>query len=200
MATWLTHLRIADRLFDEIKINDKTLFFAGNIAPDINISPDITHWCINGDKATCDVNSFYHEYIQYNTSSSDFDFYLGYYVHLLTDILWHKQMIEPLKRHDRDFIRNVKENWNSIDYNFLSDEKVFRPIVALSDTVKYEKQWFDYCSAGQIKELYNYIITFRKDNSCKCSCVDITIKQEIELFIEEASNFIFSILKQETAE
>lgn len=34
MATWLTHLRVAERVADQINISDRGLFFAGSIAPD----------------------------------------------------------------------------------------------------------------------------------------------------------------------
>ena len=63
MATWLTHLRISERLIDKINISDHSLFFAGSIAPDTDISPAISHWCIGSDKETCDVRDFYSKYI-----------------------------------------------------------------------------------------------------------------------------------------
>ena len=63
MATWLTHLRVSERLIHQIKISDNSLFFAGSIAPDTDISPDSSHWCVNGDKRTCDVRGFYCKYI-----------------------------------------------------------------------------------------------------------------------------------------
>ena len=56
MATWLTHLRVAERVADKINISDRSLFFAGSIAPDSDMFSDISHWCANGDKTTCDVN------------------------------------------------------------------------------------------------------------------------------------------------
>ena len=77
MATWLTHLRVSMKLITKIKISDHSLFIAGSIAPDTNISPDISHWCVNGDKTTCDVSGFYCKYISNDSASSDFDFYLG---------------------------------------------------------------------------------------------------------------------------
>lgn len=63
MATWLTHLRVAERVADKINISDRSLFFAGSIAPDSDMFSDISHWCANGDKTTCDVKGFYINYI-----------------------------------------------------------------------------------------------------------------------------------------
>lgn len=196
MATWLTHLRVSERLIDKIKISDNSLFFAGSIAPDTDISPDISHWCVNGDKTTCDVGNFYCKYITNHATSSDLDFYLGYYVHLLTDVLWHKQKIKPLKLYDKATIIKVKESWKSVDYNFLSTQKEFYPIIAMRDIAKYEKQWFDYYSVSQIKDLVEYIISFCKDNSNENSNADMSVKHEIEQFIEEAAIYIYQILRE----
>jgi hypothetical protein len=194
MATWLTHLRVSERLINRIKISDNSLFFAGSIAPDSGISPDISHWCVNGDKSTCDVNGFFCKYLSSRTSSRDFDFYLGYYVHLLTDVMWQKQKIPSLKMLDKDSIRNVKESWRSVDYNFLSNQKEFYPIIAMRDTAKYEKQWFDYYTVTQIKEMVEYITNSCKVNNDENSYVDMNVKQEIEQFIEEASVHIIELM------
>jgi hypothetical protein len=115
MATWLTHLRVSERLINKIKISDNSLFFAGSIAPDTDILPDTSHWCVHRDKTTCDVSNFYYKYVSNYATSSDFDFYLGYYVHLLTDVMWHKQKIAPLKVLDKAIIKNAKESWKSVD-------------------------------------------------------------------------------------
>ena len=85
MATWLTHLRVAERVADQINISDRSLFFAGSIAPDSDTIPDISHWCTNADKTTCDAQGFYIKYIPDSLHTEDKDFYWGYYIHLLTD-------------------------------------------------------------------------------------------------------------------
>lgn len=196
MATWLTHLRVSERLIDKIKISDHSLFFAGSIAPDTNISPDVSHWCVNGDKATCDVNRFYYKHIFNYTTSSDVDFYIGYYVHLLTDVMWQKQKIKQIKMLDKETIMNIKESWRSVDYNFLLNQKQFYPINAMKDTEKYQKQWFDYYTIGQIKELVERITNSSKVNSDEDIFVDINVKLEIEQFIEEAYIHIYKILRE----
>ena len=196
MATWLTHLRISERLIDKINISDHSLFFAGSIAPDTDISPAISHWCIGSDKETCDVRDFYSKYILKNITSSEFNFYLGYYVHLLTDVLWYKQKIKPLKTISKLVIENIKESWKSIDYSFILNQKEFYPIITMKDTVKYEKKWFDYYTMNQVKDLVEYITSSYKANSDETSHVDMNVKQEIEKFIEEASIDIYQKLKK----
>ncbi len=196
MATWLTHLRVSERLIDKIKISDHSLFFAGSIAPDSDILPDISHWCVNGDKTTCDVSSFYYKYITNYTFPSDFNFYLGYYVHLLTDVMWHKQKIAPIKIFDKVIIKNIKETWKRVDYNFLSNQKEFYPIIAMGETAKLKKQWFDYYTFSQVKELVEYITNSCKVSSDETQYVDINVKHEIEQFIDGASIQIYQILRE----
>jgi hypothetical protein len=119
MATWLTHLRVAERVSDPINISDKSSFFAGSIAPDSDTLSDISHWCANGDKTTCDAQGFYIKYISDSLHTEDKDFYWGYYIHLLTDILWHEQKIVPLKHESKDTIRVIKQKWRNVDISSL---------------------------------------------------------------------------------
>lgn len=86
MATCFTHLRVADMVANCLDIHNYPLFFVGSIAPDNAFSPFLSHWCVNGDKKTCATNRFYDEFIRNSYNKEDVDFYLGYYVHLCTDV------------------------------------------------------------------------------------------------------------------
>ena len=159
MATWLTHLRVADKIFDRFYFRNRSLFFVGCIAPDTVVPPDISHWCTNGDKTTCDTVRFYSKYLEGRFHTADIDFYIGYYVHLLTDVSWHRQKIAPLKKYDRNVIRDVKSLWKDADYEFLSENRNFRPIMMISKAAGLEKKWFDYYSIDEISKLTKYIIS-----------------------------------------
>lgn len=69
-----------------LDIHNYPLFLVGSIAPDNAFSPFLSHWCVNGDKKTCATNRFYDEFIRNSYNKEDVDFYLGYYVHLCTDV------------------------------------------------------------------------------------------------------------------
>ena len=155
MATWLTHLRIAEKVSAQINISDRSLFFAGSIAPDSDMPSDISHWCVNGDKTTCDVHGFYINCISDSLHVEDKDFYWGYYVHLLTDILWHEQKIMRLKHESKAAIKAIKQKWRTADIGFLSDNRNFKPLIemkyAMEYTSKYDKQRLDIIQPTKLR-------------------------------------------------
>lgn len=74
MATWVTHLIIADKVIERVPGLDKHSFCVGNIAPDCNIenedwtqftpSREITHWMSSDRKVASDCDRFYEAYIE----------------------------------------------------------------------------------------------------------------------------------------
>ena len=74
MATWVTHLIIADSVLKEILGLCKHEFCVGNIAPDCNIenedwtsftpSREITHWMSGKTKDAADCDKFLSDYIK----------------------------------------------------------------------------------------------------------------------------------------
>ena len=71
MATWVTHLMVADEVIKKIPSLCKHEFFVGNIAPDCNVenedwisfipSREVTHWMGNERKTAADCDRFLHE-------------------------------------------------------------------------------------------------------------------------------------------
>jgi hypothetical protein len=204
MATWLTHLRVAERVADRINISDRSLFFAGSIAPDSDMSSDSSHWCTDGDKTTCDAQGFYIEYLSGSFYAEDKDFYWGYYIHLLTDILWHIQKIDPIKYESKDTIRATKQRWRTVDIGFLSGNRNFKPLTemkhAMEYTGKYDKQWFDYYTEGQVKKMVQGILSNlvvpEVENQNNDTANDIAMGREIEQFIDESAEYIGLKLKE----
>lgn len=119
MATWVTHLMIADNIIEQIPKLDRLGFCVGNIAPDCNIenedwtvftpSRKVTHWMQKDRKTASDCELFYQEYLvkrkQEIKSKEQYAFLLGYYAHLITDAEFQKFL------RDEDRVRNV---WNRI--------------------------------------------------------------------------------------
>jgi len=150
MATMLTHLRVADRLVDKLKIDDGARFFLGVIAPDDGAQPDVTHWCVNGDKTTCDCDGYYDKYIKNNGENSEKDYFIGYYIHLRTDVLWHTLMIEPIRRLSPGEIRTIKRTWNAADRFFMENHPDFRPAAVLRDSGRIENGVVKYADDARI--------------------------------------------------
>ena len=119
MATWVTHLMVADRVLERVPELDKHGFCVGNIAPDCNVenedwtqfvpSREITHWMSADRKIATDCERFYQEYIEGRkhevNTAQELSFLLGYYAHLVTDA--------EFQRYIRDSER-VASSWNRI--------------------------------------------------------------------------------------
>ena len=119
MATWVTHLMIADNVLKHFPELDKRGFCVGSIAPDCNVenedwsafipSREVTHWMEGARKKASDCDAFYEEYIAKRKdrirSAEEYAFLLGYYAHLITDAAFQKMI--------RDENR-VKATWKRI--------------------------------------------------------------------------------------
>ena len=106
MATWVTHLMIADSVLKYFPKLDKRGFCVGNIAPDCNMenkdwtafipSREVTHWMQGQRKKASDCDAFYEEYIAKRKdriqSAEEYAFLLGYYAHLITDAAFQKMI------------------------------------------------------------------------------------------------------------
>lgn len=133
MATWITHLMVADRVLEKVSELDKHGFCVGNIAPDCNVENEdwtqfvppreITHWMSADRKVVADCDRFYKEYIedrkQKIDTAQELSFLLGYYAHLVTDA--------EFQRYIRDAER-VASSWNRIkQYPLLSNKTADMP-------------------------------------------------------------------------
>ena len=122
MATWVTHLMIADSILQHIPSLDRRGFCVGNIAPDCNVenedwtaftpSREVTHWMQGERKKASDCDAFYEQYIAKRRdgiqSAEEYAFLMGYYAHLITDAAFQKMI------RDEDRVkavwRRIKEN------------------------------------------------------------------------------------------
>lgn len=140
MATWVIHLRCAERYKHDFAEDAYTSFLVGNIAPDAGE--------LNADKRTytppssvshlrtkkvpkweSENLSFYRRYIQgdgVRERDTRGAFYRGYFLHLVVDELWRfyvaiptKNKLLPKYRVDPAFGRVVRSDWSQLDKNYL---------------------------------------------------------------------------------
>lgn len=119
MATWVTHLMVADGVLKRFPNLDRRGFCVGNIAPDCNVenadwtaftpSREVTHWMQGERKAASDCDAFCEEYLlkrraDMNTAEQC-AFLLGYCSHLITDAAFQAM----IRDEDR-----VKAAWSRI--------------------------------------------------------------------------------------
>lgn len=149
MATWITHLMIADRVLKIVPKLDKHCFCVGNIAPDCNVenedwtqfvpSREITHWMSADRKVTTDCDRFYKEYIENRKHEIDTEqelsFLLGYYAHLITDAEFQRYTRDPkrvasswerIKRHSVLSVqaKGMPETWDSVKKLIATNERM----------------------------------------------------------------------------
>ncbi len=137
MATWVTHLRVADEVLRKITSLSRHEFFVGNIAPDCNVenedwtsftpSREVTHWMGGGRKNASDCDRFLHEFLELKEGLDvkEESFLLGYYAHLITDAEFQryirdeervKAIWDRIKRHPvlREQAKGMDETWDSV--------------------------------------------------------------------------------------
>ena len=103
MASWMVHLRIADEILKRMEGLDETAFVIGNIAPDSGVPNEdwskyfppknVSHFKTRpDDELFFDVDEFKKQYFSDEKikgyDKRHYSFFLGYYVHLLSDIEW----------------------------------------------------------------------------------------------------------------
>lgn len=139
MATWVTHLMIADQIMKKAKGLDRRGFCVGNIAPDCNVenedwtsfipSRETIHWMNGGGKSVSDGDLFYEEYMRKREgeikSEEHRAFLAGYYSHLITDAVFQKfirdeNRVKAVWRRIyadeqlKEKAKSYPEDWNSV--------------------------------------------------------------------------------------
>ncbi len=143
MASWIVHLRIADKLLDEIPGLDAAQFAIGNVAPDSGVPdenwetfdppPEVTHFQQKEKKGVIrqlEDLRFYRQYmagkVTLESEPKRFSFLLGYFFHLITDNLWSQRIVLPTHKTyadqfegKPDFIWEVKKDWYGLDFSYV---------------------------------------------------------------------------------
>lgn len=180
MATWVVHFRVADYFLNELKLHQEE-FVTGSIAPDCGYGekdamgkfdppPTVTHWSPSGMKRDCRYKDFCREYLEgKNKEDKDYSFYLGYYVHLLTDIMWSCEIFAPTKidyarqyAENPNFIQTIKKDWNDLDFKYLSLHPDLKPYRILEET-KNVKDYLPYYEPGQLTVQSRFIVDYYKN-------------------------------------
>lgn len=155
MATWVTHLMIADRILCACPDLDRRGFYVGNIAPDCNVENEdwtafippreVTHWMQGERKKASDCDAFCNEYILQRkdeiTCPEEYGFLLGYYAHLIADAAFQsfirdeRRVINVWKRIRTDEALRTKalmcdESWDAVKKLIPKDMRM-REISAL---------------------------------------------------------------------
>lgn len=218
MASWMVHLRVADILLSETKGLSDTEFVIGNIAPDSGtpnadwssyVPPtEISHFCDNPEdkKGTISPEKFFKKHIEGKSyTQKEMSFYIGYYVHLLTDVLWHKNIYQKekdnyfLEFHDdkKAFIWAMKGDWYDLDHLFLKKNPTFRAFNIYESTKGFKNIFMEEFTVDAFAVRQEYIVGFYREvhNNLEREYKYLT-ESEMNLFVDEAAHVIFQQLKE----
>lgn len=207
MATWIAHLRVAEKLLNKDYNIDKEAFIVGNIGPDSGVPNEdwssfdpptaITHWKDEND--IIQPERFYDKYLRNKKmDNKEYSFKLGYYIHLLTDVEWtklHKKQKEneEYRRNlekDKNFIWIVKKDWYGHDFIYVENykESIFHTVFKQIENVP---DYLDYFPKGaftrQVKYIRDYYLG--ENEETKDNFIYLT-KKDMDRFIEEATKVI----------
>lgn len=180
MASWMVHLRIADRLLDSIPDLSPTEFIVGNIAPDSGVpnedwsafSPPtkISHFKNGTQKAGPEAfaSKYFTAAQREHYSPRQSSFYLGYLTHLLTDQLWSEQIALPSFRryiggeppYNGPKAWEIKEDWYDLDFKYLRDHPDFRAFHVYRNAVDFQNDYMEEFAPDAFDNRRQYITGF----------------------------------------
>lgn len=180
MASWMVHLRIADKLLDRIPDLSPIEFIVGNMAPDSGVpnedwsafSPPytISHFKTGAEKAGPEAFAVKYFTPEQRNCCDDrqYSFYLGYLTHLLTDTLWSERIAKPSFRthiggeppYSGPMVWEIKEDWYDLDYKYLRDHPGFRAFRVYLGAVGFRNEFIEEFSTDAFDNRRQYITEF----------------------------------------
>lgn len=174
MASWVTHLRIADELLDTVDYVHQLHFIVGNIAPDAGEPNEdgsefkpptsISHWKLEGIPHSRRSEKFKEEYLKSTIETNATAFYLGYYVHLLTDYIWVRDIYPLLERqfglgfdYNTSLMQKIKRNMFEIDCIYLKKHPNFNAFSTLIKIKTYPNVYLKYFQREAFEKKIVYI-------------------------------------------
>lgn len=212
MASWMVHLRIADKLLDKLPALSPVEFIMGNMAPDSGVpnedwskftpSTQVSHFRVDdgNGKKKMDLEAFLSRWftpeLQSHYDEKAYSFFLGYYTHLLTDCLWSEKIAEPTQRRlalqfaaDRSGTwEKVKGDWYDLDYLYLKKHPGFRAFRVYLGAVGFRNTYMDIFSEDALDNRRAYITDFylQKNDHLDREYPYLT-EAEADRFVEDAA-------------
>ncbi len=210
MATWLAHLRVADKLLDEFGFPARE-FLAGNIAPDCgepvpggyDPPKKVTHWKKSGG-GQIDYERFRREILLQEKNAENRVFLTGYFCHLMADALWSELINEPLKEKykalytsDREeFYRRVKPEWYANDFLFLEKNPDFRGFRLFREITEFPVDCLPYYRTDSVERQISYIQRYYLDPPEKIGSLSYLTPEQMDRWVDEAAERIAERLRK----
>lgn len=188
MGTWISHLRITENLLTHFPEVDEVTFTFGNLSPDSGIPnadwtefdppKEVTHFLRRGEEEHAIHDLVYYEEYLANLKPSDdikrYSFRLGYFFHLICDIMWAKRIGAATKQQFKELFEKdrskavslVKDDWYGLDQLYVRDhpEHIFwRVIMANSNPASY----LPFVKDKALHQQYDHIRRFYSEQGDK---------------------------------
>ena len=184
MASWMVHLRVADKLLDRIEGITETEFIVGNIAPDSGVPnedwtaytpcTEVSHFktYLKDGAVKIDVERYLKQYFtaeqQNGYSREQYSFFLGYLTHLLTDLEWIARIYNPSvakypEAHAEDshkLLWTLKKDWYDLDFLYLKKHPDFRAFRIYENAVGFVNRYMDIFAQDAFDNRREYITGF----------------------------------------
>lgn len=218
MATWVMHLRVAEklkgcqRLAEFFKGIDEAAYFVGAIAPDSGRmvgnftyipDKDVSHWKredVSYEQRFFDNREFYSAYFVNETDRFKKSLFLGYYIHILTDTIYVRDIIHPYinkmgKPFWREHIEGIRKGWYEIDFRFVERNPDYRPLKLIKAVAPFENGYIDYFAPTDIYNRVQNAVALYENSTTHEDCVFYTHTEAeaealIDKMVEEISIFM----------
>lgn len=214
VATWISHLRIAENILKEYKLEEKW-FVAGSVGPDSGVPNEdwsefnppskITHW--KNSENEIDSEAFYNKYLKdasYEGDRDRFSYLVGYYFHLLADKEWTEIIMNSkgiLKYKERlknepEFIWTIKKDWYGLDFLYLRENpnSVFhRTFIKIKNVPDYLDYFPKSALENQMKYISSYYLGDKPDIDREFIYLS---KENMDEYVSKATEAIEAIGKR----
>jgi len=178
MGTWISHLRVAENVLSYFPEVDEVTFTFGNLSPDSGIPnadwtefdppKEVTHFLRRGEEehAIHDLE-YYRQYLAGVKPEDDIQLYsfrLGYFFHLICDILWAKRIGAATKQQFRGLFEEdwkqavglVKDDWYGLDQLYVRahPEHIFWRVIMPQP---YPRSYLPFVNEKALHHQYDHI-------------------------------------------
>ena len=211
----MIHLRVADQLLQRLPGLDDTCFVMGNIAPDSGV-PDadgvsfhppkrVSHYQEKRDgKTVFEIQRFTDRFLTPDRclryTLKELSFYAGYWAHLLTDVLWIRDVLRPaIRRFPQDYARDklgfiicCKRDWYDLDFLYLQQHPDFAAFrICEENAAGFRNDYLDYFSPTAFDERRQFICGFYRSPHGKLERdYPYLTKEEADAFVARATDAI----------
>ena len=215
MASWMIHLRVAQRLYQELRIVPVSEFVLGNIAPDSGVPAEVGNGFVpdksvshfyafndDGSHYICEdlfIDRYFPPERRSSCTGEEYAFLLGYLTHLLTDKIWSREFVLPAKKEQselyrtnrRQFWQTLKDDWYDLDFMFLKANPGFEAFRIYRESENVRNTCLDFFSETAFEERRQFILDFYAEGAANVAERDTYLtKEEMEAFVVSAANEI----------